>query len=129
MKLLVCGSRDWTDRETIRKWLIRVLSSQPDVPFRNHVLVHGAARGADSIAAQEAAALDVQVHPYPADWASGKGAGPRRNQAMLDAEHPDLVLAFTDAIRKEGWRFTGTGDCVARAVEAGIRVTIVPSPR
>ena len=47
MKLLVCGSRAWSDRETIRHWIIRVFASQQEVPYRNHVLVHGAARGAD----------------------------------------------------------------------------------
>lgn len=118
MIVIVCGSRDWTDRALIREWLAKLP--------RGSVVVHGAARGADTIAGEEAAALGFEVRAYPADWSNGRGAGPARNQRMLDAEAPEAVLAFTWALRKVGNRPTGTGDMCIRAVEAGVRVTIVP---
>ncbi len=45
---------------------------------------------------------------------------------MLDAFKPSVVFAFTDRLMR-GDRLTGTGDCVAAAIERGIRCTIVPS--
>ena len=44
----------------------------------------------------------------------GKGAGPIRNQRMLDAGQPDLVVAF------EGGR--GTADMITRTKRAGIEI-------
>lgn len=57
---------------------------------------------------------------FPANWKShGKGAGPIRNQKMIDEGKPDLVLAFP------GGR--GTADMVRRAKAAGVRVIEVPA--
>lgn len=117
--VLVCGSRTWTDRVTIRAWLTRLPACS--------VIVHGAAPGADTIAGEEAAALGFTVRSYPARWETeGNAAGPLRNQRMLDSERVTLVLAFTHALVKPARTPTGTGDMVVRAVGAGIRATIVP---
>lgn len=127
MKVLVCGSREWTDRRTIREWLAKCP--------KGSVIVHGAARGADAIAGEEARALGFEVREYPADWERHrKGAGPIRNQQMLDAESPDAVLAFSWVVapkdRTAPKSITrGTSDMVVRALEAGVRVTIVPPRR
>lgn len=131
MKILVCGSRDWTDRETIRAWLARFP--------KDTTVIHGAARGADTTAGEEARALGFTVREYPADWAAhDRAAGPIRNQRMLDEEHSgvtraghapiDRCLAFTRALRREerDGRTTGTGDMVIRCVAAGIVATIIP---
>lgn len=127
MRLVVTGARDWADRETIRCKLGEI-ARMVEVD-----LAHGGARGADTIAAEVARSLGMVVRKYTADWARhGNGAGMIRNRQMLDAEKPDLVLAFTDSLtRGDGRekRLTGTGDCVAAAVERGIRVQIVPSRR
>lgn len=64
------------------------------------IIVHGAAPGADNIGGYVATKLGFEVRPYPADWARlGLGAGPVRNQKMLDKEHLpeeplDLALCF-----------------------------------
>lgn len=124
MKVIVCGSREWSDRATIRAWLARCP--------KGTIVVHGAAAGADDLAGQEAEALGFEVRRYPADWNQhGNAAGPLRNQQMLDVEAPDAVLAFTWALERADitGRVTGTGDMVLRAVAAGVRVTIVPRKR
>jgi len=121
MRIVVCGSRDWNDRETMLEWLRKLPSGSR--------VAHGAARGADEMAGELAVELGLECKRYPADWTKhGKAAGPIRNREMLHAERPDAVLAFTDSILRSG-RLTGTGDCVAAAVEMGIRATIIPSRR
>jgi hypothetical protein len=83
---LFCGSRDWTDREAIR----RDLEALPP----NSVVIEGGARGADRIAREEAQALGIHVATVPALWDfHGKGAGYRRNEAMARMR-PDFVYAY-----------------------------------
>src|SRR5690606_25211324 len=79
------------------------------------VLIHGAARGADSIAGQWAASRGVEALSFPANWTrDGKAAGPIRNQRMLDEGQPDVVIAFPGG--------GGTADMVRRAKAAGVQV-------
>ena len=122
-KVLVCGSRDWLDRATIRRWLEKL-------PPKS-LVVHGAAKGADAIADEEARALGHITYPYPADWKNlGNDAGPIRNQQMLDENHDiDAVLAFTWVVEGTQGVTRGTGDMVIKALVAGIRVTIIPPRR
>jgi hypothetical protein len=127
--ILVCGGRDFSDREMVFATLD--LLNRRRGPFS--VLLHGAARGADSFAEQWAERNPgVLVWSFAAAWADlshpdaliktrGKygqqydaRAGLRRNQAMLDQGKPDLVVAFP------GGR--GTADMVRRAKLAGVKV-------
>lgn len=109
MKVVVTGSRDATDRDFVFQHL--------DVwdgrigPI--HTVVHGAARGVDTLAQSWAVARGRQQVPYPADWSTGKGAGPARNREMLK-EMPDFVIAF------DGGK--GTENCVDQARRLGLRV-------
>lgn len=85
-KILVCGSRGWTDANAIRERLDQLAGP--------YTILHGAAKGADIIAANHAASKGYEAHAYPADWARhGKRAGIVRNNEMLD-QNPDLVIAF-----------------------------------
>src|SRR5262245_34019618 len=112
-RILVCGDRNWADPRPIRA----LLSQYP----RGTVVIHGAQRGADSIAGRLAHALGFEVEAYPADWRRyGKSAGPIRNKQMLTDGMPDEVHAFHSNI---DWS-RGTKDMVLRAREAHIPVTI-----
>ena len=114
MRVLVTGSRDWQDWDTIREVLQSIDHGETE-----RILIHGEARGADFIAAEIARALGWQVWSYPADWeAHGKGAGPIRNQQMLDEGQPDLVMAFPLPQSR------GTWDMVRRAEWAGVKVKV-----
>jgi hypothetical protein len=78
------------------------------------VLVHGAAPGADTVCAEIWESFGGKTEAHAANWkAHGPGAGPRRNQAMVDLG-ADLLLAFPGG--------TGTADCKQRALKAGIPV-------
>lgn len=110
MLILVCGSRDWTDIHAIRMRLVRL----PPVSS----IIHGAAPGADSIAAMLAEDFGFTVQAFPADRRQhGKRAGILRNLAMLD-ERPDLVIAF----QRNGSR--GTAHTISEARRRGIPVEV-----
>jgi hypothetical protein len=83
-------------------------------------IIHGGARGADSMAGEFANETGIEEIVFPADWKMyGRRAGPIRNQQMLDEGKPDLVVAFP------GGR--GTADMVGRARTAGIEVRLAPA--
>lgn len=110
MKVLVCGSRDWTDREAIWHRISRLRAGS--------TVIHGNARGADRIAAGAAWMRGCEVKSFPADWLRhGKRAGILRNLAMLD-QGPDLVIAF----QRNGSR--GTQHTINEARRRGIPVEV-----
>lgn len=110
MKVLVCGSRDWADASRL---IDRMCQLSHDT-----VVIHGAARGADDLAAITARRLGLEERAYPADWrGKGKRAGIIRNVEMLD-EQPDLVLAF----QRNGSR--GTQHTIDEARRRGIPVEV-----
>lgn len=123
MRILVTGSRNWTDADAVYRALFEArMRARIGEPV---VIVHGhCPTGADRFADQWATQCvdpDVTVERHPADWAGrGKAAGPARNQRMVDAG-ADVCLAFP----LPGSR--GTWHCVQAAERAGIPVQVVPS--
>ncbi|MDR5172979.1 DUF2493 domain-containing protein [Methylobacillus flagellatus] len=115
MRVLVCGGREFSDREMCDRTLYQLHIETPIT-----LLIEGGARGADSFAWSWAQSRNLQTKSFPADWNKhGKAAGPIRNQRMLDEGRPDLVLAFP------GGR--GTADMIRRAEAAGVKVVRVAS--
>jgi len=113
MKVLVCGSRAWSDRQSIS----RELSKLP----KQTTIIHGAARGADRMAGEIAEELGFQVIACPADWARfGKAAGIIRNQQMLDEYSPDLVIAFIHSLENS----PGTQNTIKTAKKRRIRTLV-----
>ena len=93
------------------------------------VLIHGACRGTDEIAAEEMKGVyargelpgELVLDPHPAEWTRfGRRAGPIRNGEMV-ALKPDVCLAFP--MRGSGGK-GGTWDCIHQAADAGIPVRI-----
>lgn len=137
-RILITGSRVWTNAEMMERALFDAIAAAPCYV----TVVHGAARGADELAAALVATFDSRVscESWPADWdgpcrracipghrratKNGKSycpaAGAYRNQQMIDAG-AHLVLAFP---LNES---PGTRDCIRRAERAGIRVIDVPA--
>ena len=112
-RILVTGSRDWTDKPTIRHAIFDTweAAGRP----KNTVLVSGACpTGADRYSEICGDAFGFTVERHEADWAQyRKGAGPKRNQLMVDLD-ADVCLAFP----REGSK--GTVDCIKRAEKAKI---------
>jgi len=106
IKALVCGGRDFADRQ----WLIKVLDT-----MRPDVIIQGGADGADLIAKEWAMSRGKSYWTFPADWDShGNAAGPIRNRQMVEWGKPNVVLAFPGG--------KGTANMVKLAKAAGIDV-------
>ena len=107
-RILVCGGRDYCDMK-------RVVIELQKVVELNSVIIHGGARGADSLASQFAYEGNFDEQVYRAKWAyDGKSAGPIRNSRMLKESKPDVVVAFPGG--------KGTSHMVKIAKDAGIPV-------
>ncbi len=108
--LLVCGGRHFDSAERAFAVLNRTAERVEITAVR-----HGGARGADSLAGLWATEHGYPEQVYPADWARlGAGAGPIRNQAMIDAGGVVAVVALPGG--------PGTADMVRRARAAGLPV-------
>lgn len=147
-RLIVTGSREWSDYLALRGALGKILEMIP--PAWTLVVVHGGhenpdySTNADRIAQEwaiEMAAdgLPVDQEPWPADWEGPcrpecepghrvnlrgvslcPAAGPYRNQAMCDAG-ADLGLGAL----KVGTKSTGTRDCLVEMALRGIQFDLV----
>lgn len=121
-RVLVTGSRTWTDGAVIRRALVDAWVASSGRPF---VLVHGhcptgADAAADDWGTQMASVHDeTTVERHPAKWLKPDGvsydraAGFRRNAEMV-AAGADLCLAFIKAHSK------GATHCLELAEKAGI---------
>ena len=95
MKVLVCGGRTYSNYPRVTE-VLNIIN--PD-----HI-VHGAAKGADSLGGRYAKEHSLPCSPYPAQWEkvdprtgrtyTDRGAGTERNKRMLLHSKPDLVVAF-----------------------------------
>jgi YspA, cpYpsA-related SLOG family len=121
VRLLVCGSRTWTDYRLLRREIEYVVGVE--FQAESFVLIEGDARGADRLAGELARARGWDLEVYPAHWQQdGRAAGMRRNARMLRQGRPDLVLAFVD---KPLDHSRGTADMVRRARAAGVEVRVI----
>lgn len=114
-RVLVCGDRNWTDKESIRQEL--------DCFAKGTVVIVGGVRGADTLASEAAKEIGFKVLSFPADSKKyGKAAGRIRNQQMLDEGKPTIVPAFHANIEKS----KDTKDMVRRAERAGLITVVCP---
>jgi hypothetical protein len=109
-RYLICGGRDFLDYGMMDRALRNLILHPEDA-----IVIHGAARGADTLAHRWAQCYGAQAIACPADWnAHPRAAGPIRNSSMLADHKPDVVIAFP------GGR--GTADMVRKARAAGVIV-------
>lgn len=120
-RVIVCGARDWTDRDMIADTLqsIALKTAKRGAIFQ---IVHGGATGADQLAGDIGEQIGANVQPMPAEWRSfGRAAGPIRNRAMLAQLRPAIVLAFHDAIHTS----KGTADMLRAAARSGVPFLLI----
>lgn len=105
-RVLITGSRDWTDRRKVWSEIVRYISEtcpmgtdsrgeSVDWDTRGLVIVHGAClTGADNFADEYGVVNWINVERHPARWNEfGKSAGFIRNQHMVNLG-ADICLAF-----------------------------------
>lgn len=116
MRVLICGDRHWSNIEPIRFWIAKLQDWGYDT------VIEGEARGADSIARDEAEKAGMIIMKFPANWKKYKaGAGPIRNKQMIEEGKPNIVVAFHSNIKNS----RGTKNMINQARKAGIEIILV----
>lgn len=119
-RILVSGSRDW-DNMTIVSDTLRDAMIYLGVEPSSVTLVHGGARGLDSIAGTVATNMGMRVEKHPARWDEyGKSAGMIRNREMVELG-ASLFIAFP--LDKS----VGTWGCLKEAQKSGMECWVVDS--
>ena len=110
MRVIVCGGRNYHDYEKICASLDQAHAKRPIT-----ILIEGGAKGADAHAATWADNNGIFRVTGHANWRKfNGGAGPRRNQDMINLLSPYALIAF-----KGG---KGTADMISRARKAELVV-------
>jgi hypothetical protein len=116
--VLVTGGRDYDEFGTVSSALV---DERPDL------VIHGCAKGVDSLASRYAQTTVNAEARFPADWTLyGRSAGPRRNMQMVE---------FARDLTRAGWEVVvlafpggrGTENCIETAERAGLTVKRVTS--
>jgi hypothetical protein len=110
MKVLVCGGREYNDKEKVNNSL-KKLRDKHGIDL----IIEGGAKGADKLGGEWADSNGIPHCTFHANWeALGKRAGPIRNENMIKFGSPDCVVAFAGGI--------GTNGMIRLAESAGIPV-------
>ena len=110
MRVLVCGGRDYKDKDALFKYMDTLHNER-----KISLVINGGASGADTLAAIWASWTGIKTRTYFAKWRTeGRAAGFIRNRRMLDEGKPNLVVAFPGG--------QGTRNMIRLAREYGIEV-------
>lgn len=113
MRAIVCGGRDYHDRDELFRKL-----DDLHAEFTLQEIAHGGAKGADILAADWAKDRGIKAQEFKANWIGRpKTAGMVRNGEMLREFKPDAVIWFPGG--------KGTQNMVERAIRAGVRILAV----
>lgn len=90
MRVIIAGSRDFTDYELLKKVCDDHFNDDDII-----TIISGTARGADQLGERYATEKGYAIERFPADWNKwGKSAGYKRNEEM--AQVADMLIAFWD---------------------------------
>ena len=115
MRVLVCGSRRWSNPEAIEDELKKLPPGT--------IIVTGGNPRVDAMVQKIAEKLGLPLEIYKADWSRyGRAAGPLRNKLMLEKARPDLLPAFPQD--RAITRSIGTWNTIHQARQACVPVRI-----
>jgi hypothetical protein len=114
-RVLCFGGRAFVDAAKVDKALNQFWASISGEPF---LLIHGGAKGADTMCGEWAKARGLPVARVDANWdAHGKAAGPIRNQWMLEYLQPTYAIGFPGGV--------GTRDMQLRLDQAKVPLWLI----
>ncbi len=109
-RVLCYGGRDFNDYDFVTQRLDELRAQIGDF-----AVIHGAAKGADRLAALWGKGRGLPVIEVAANWVMhGKAAGAIRNGWMLDFCHPTYAVAFPGG--------NGTADMTRRCEARGLTI-------
>ena len=117
MRVIVCGGRNFQDKEFCFEKLDEIMSSLKDMK-----IVSGNAKGADAFGEEYALKNGLKLSVFKADWKKySRAAGPIRNREMYHYALKDepMIIAFWDGVSK------GTKNMIEVASRDGAEVHIV----
>lgn len=127
--VLVCGGRDYDKKDELEFVLDFVLDKLQNLlmsgtvlhnenPMECITIIHGAARGADTLAGEWAESRGLKLKEFPANWTRyDKSAGSLRNKEMLDKNDVQYLIAFPGG--------TGTQNMITQALKRKVPRVIV----
>jgi len=119
-RVIIAGSRSYTDYERLKQYCDYFLSSKLQDPNCTLIIVSGHASGADKLGEQYAKERGLKCEIYPADWKThGKKAGFLRNSQM--ANIGNALIAFKSSYGTN----VGTNMMINLAKERGLNVRVV----
>ena len=94
MRIIIAGSRCFSDYEMLKEYCDKILVNQKDV-----TILCGLAKGADMLGKKYAEERGYRLEKYPANWKEfGNRAGIIRNCNMGD--NADGLIAFHDGMSR-----------------------------
>lgn len=117
MRVIVCGGRNFQDKEYCFEKLDELIGQNKDIE-----IVSGHAKGVDSFGEEYALINSLKVSVFKPDWKKyGRAAGPIRNKEMYKyaLEDNPMVIAFWDGSSK------GTKSMIDIASKDGADVRVV----
>ena len=111
-KVIVAGSREYTDYKTLAATLDKLLTHKLPV-----TIVSGTARGTDRMGEAYAIERKLPLLRFPANWRYGKQAGRLRNAQMAEEAH--ALIAFWDG------KSPGTAHMIKIAKDKGLAVRVI----
>lgn len=119
VKVVVAGSRSFSDYEFLSLVLNKFLILKEELKFEEIEIVSGGARGADSLGERYATENGCRLTVMKADWDSyGRSAGYIRNAEM--ANYGDIIICFWDL------KSRGTRQMIKTAKKQGKIVKVIP---
>ena len=112
-RVIIAGSRDFSNYELLRQYADYILSKIPE----EIEIVSGGASGADALGERYARERGYRIRQFPAEWERyGLKAGPLRNREM--AKYADALIAYWDGTSR------GTKNMIDEATARGLKIRI-----
>ncbi len=116
-KIIIAGSRKFTQYEVLEQVVDTILFSELEINTEPCEIISGGANGADQLGEQYAQRHLLSLEVIKANWKKyGKSAGYKRNEEM--AKKANILIAFWDGSSK------GTGHMIDLALKYKLNVFV-----